>query len=133
MTGVQTVIPTAALLDELTEQGGFTLDPVTGELLHTGDRDGWVISRAGTERQVDPATFAERLPEVMAEWSDAIADGALVGGWYSRERGVYVLDLSDVFDVDRVTALVIGAQRDQEAVFSLATGESVSVPTWDAP
>ncbi len=132
MAGTAAVtIPAAELLDALTRHGGFTYDPHTGHMLNAGDREGWVISRAGTERHVTRDDFESTLSRVLADWGEELAGGALLGGWYSPERDVFMVELSDVFDVDRVTALVIAAERDQEAAYNLATGDTVSVPTWD--
>ncbi len=118
------------LADRLRRDGGFTFDPATGETIDVGDRTGWAVARAGTEITVDPDEpqwFARALTAAAA---DAATSGGLVGGWYSTERRSYMVEVSDVHEVDRTTALAIGMRADQETVFDLATGETAAVPQW---
>jgi hypothetical protein len=130
-TGVITAAVVAELLHDLTTHGGFTFDPSTGEAVRVGDRDGWAIARAGTERiigdQPDAALFGEAFARTYAE---AVTTGGLVGGWHSDQRRAYMVEITDVHDVDRATALVLGMRADQETVFSLTTGETAPVPTF---
>lgn len=124
----------ATVLGELAEalirDNGFSFDPAAGELVAVGDRTGWAVARAGSERLVDPRDldgFADAVAIVTAE---AERSGALVGGWHSRERNAYMVEVTDVHHVDRATALVIGMTADQETVMNLRTGEVAVVPQW---
>lgn len=131
MTGVLAVATTADILAALVDDGGFTFDPATRTMISIGDRDGWAIARAGTERiigrDVVADVFAAEFDRVDR---DARESGALVGGWYSDQRRVYMLEITDVHTVDRDTALVLGMRADQETVLNLGTGELAAVPQW---
>lgn len=126
---------TAATVDDLAvmlaTDGGFTFDPSTGQAVNVGDRVGWAVARAGSERVIGPDVDVDAFAAAFAAAeSEARATGGLVGGWYSRERRTYMCEVTDVHDVDRATALVIGMTADQETVYDLATGEVAPVPQW---
>lgn len=125
-------VPAVELLDALRTDGGFTWDPSTGHLLRAGDRIGWAIARPGTERIIgvtlDPEAFAGELSVLLADYAADIDAGALVGGWHSPERDVWMVELTDVYVVDEGQAVLLGALRGQESVFNLGTGASVNVP-----
>jgi len=55
----------------------------------------------------------------------ALGAGGCVGGWYSPDRDVYLLEISEIHHVDRDTAVRLGARRNQEAILDLATGEFI--------
>jgi hypothetical protein len=127
-----TTIPAVELLERLRTDGGFTFDPSTGRLVNVGDRIGWAIARPGTERIIgvtlDPAAFESELSVLLADYGEEIAGGALVGGWHSADRDVYMVELSDVYVVGEGQAVLLGALRGQESVFNLGTGRTVHVP-----
>lgn len=125
-------IPAGALLDALRTDGGFTFDPSSGRLVNVGERIGWAIARPGTERIIgvtlDPAAFAGELAVLLDAYAAELADGALIGGWHSPQRDVYMVELTDVYVVGEGQAVLLGALRGQESVFNLGTGAVVAVP-----
>lgn len=132
-TDVARVASPTQVRDRLATDGGFTFDPHTATLIHLGDRDGWAIARAGSERIIGPTLddSAEFLAAFLGAWDEAATTGGLVGGWYSDQRRTYMVEVTDVHECDRATALVLGMQADQETVVNLRTGETAAVPTFD--
>jgi hypothetical protein len=116
-----------ALLDKITADGGFTYDPGTDSFVSVGEATGYVIAIPGTEMLLGSAgmtrdQFAARFAALV---SDAVTGhGVYVGGWLSPDRG-YLIELSEVHNVDRATAIAIGVARNQEAIMDLATGEFI--------
>lgn len=124
---------TMDLQDAMITNGGFTYDPLARALVIVGRGTGYAIARPGTERIIGPGSldresFAELFADVVYAYGSQLDGGAYVGGWYSPERDVYMIEITDVFRVDRATALTLGTVRDQEAIFDLATGESIFCP-----
>jgi hypothetical protein len=132
-TEVARVASPTDVRDRLATDGGFTFDPHTASLVFIGDRDGWAIARAGSERIIGPTLddSAEFLGAFLGAWDEAATTGGLVGGWYSTDRGVYMCEVTDVHQCDRATALVLGMRADQETVMNLRTGETAAVPQYD--
>ena len=121
---------TTDLITTITQDGGFTFDATTGTLVTVGTRTGYAVAVPGTEHVVGDATitreaFADAVADVATQYADRIARGAVIGGWYSEDRGVYVVELTDILTWDRRTAELIGRIRNQEAIFDLATGEVI--------
>lgn len=118
------------LAEQITENGGFTLDPVTGRTLVVGTDTGWAIALPGTERLIGENltenAFGEALSDVLASIPADDRENVKVGGWYSPERG-YMIELTTVLHVDRGTAELIGDIRNQDAIFNLATGEEIFI------
>lgn len=108
---------------------GFTLDPVTGAFVTAGSRTGYAVAVPGTEQEIPatltPATFAVAVAKLAALYGMAQATGRMLGAWYAPDDGVFMVELTDVLEVDRVTATGIGEARGQTAIFDLATGETV--------
>lgn len=119
------------MIKALTDAGGFTLDPLADVILTVGSiasGDGWVIARPETETIIavgDREAFAEAFADLVQIHFDAILEGAMIGGWYSAERQAYMIEIVDLFDVTREDAMIIGWVRGQEAIFNLATGETI--------
>ena len=124
---------TATLLDTFTPDelsDGFTYDPTTDQLLTVGSRTGWAIAVPGTEHEVgDLGTsreaFAAAFADVITAYGDQIANGAVIGGWYSPAREVYLVELTEIHDVDDATAYALGVARGQEGIFCLTDGRYV--------
>jgi hypothetical protein len=122
--------PKIDLVGTIARDGGFTFAPLGG-LIPVGSVTGWAIAVPGTERVVGHAgitreTFAAVFADLMIEFEREIAAGAVVGGWYSEARGVYMIELTEIHDLPREEAVEIAVDRDQEAIFNLATGEYVA-------
>lgn len=124
------------LMDEIQANGGFTWDPKTNGILKVGEAKGFAVAVPGTERIVgvekvsgDDITredFVKGVADVLQEHWQELADGAVLGGWYSPERNAYMVELSNIVDPsDRDAAIQLGKERNQEAIFDLATGETV--------
>lgn len=118
------------LIAAIEDNGGFTYDLRSDALMIPGETTGYVIAVPGTERivgagAVSREAFADRFATVVREFADLIDSGAFVGGWYSDERDAYMIEVSEVHNVDRDTAVAIGQARNQEGIFDLATGEFI--------
>jgi len=117
-----------AVRTALEVHGGFTLDPRTGRMLTPGEDRGYVIALPGTEQllghEVTEEGFRAAFDAATAEMTDDQREVVFVGGWYSSERG-YMIELSQVLDIDRDSAEVIGRAFDQDAIFDLTRGEEI--------
>jgi len=119
------------LLEAISTNGGFTYDPTTDHLYDgSTPQHGFAIAVPGTEYVLGDASltregFAEAFATVVLNNEYYIASGCVVGGWYSTERGVYMVEITDIFDIDREDAVRIGRLRNQEAIYDLATGEEI--------
>lgn len=138
MTSVLTMpADTIALVrDTLRAERGFTYDPAAGALVRIGDRDGWVVSRPGTERTLTPAELDDDTAVDRAAASalrEATETGGMLGGWYSPGRHLYMFEVSDIYPVDRDTAAVLGIAADQESVMDMRTGETVWLAMAEQP
>jgi hypothetical protein len=121
---------TPDLIAAITDNGGFTYDPAAGELVVVGQADGFAIAVPGTEHVVGDATvtresFAGAVADLLVGYAPEIAGGAVLGGWYSEERGVYLVELSEIHHVERAEAVRVGTERHQEGILDLATGEYI--------
>jgi len=118
------------LLDVLRVDGGFTFDPRTEELVMIGAVTGYAIAVPGTERVVGSGSitrdeFATAFVALVRAYGPLLGAGGCVGGWYSPDRDVYLIEISEIHHVDRDTAVRLGARRNQEAILDLATGEFI--------
>lgn len=123
---------TTDLLNAITTGGGFTYNPATDLLIEVGSVHGYAIAIPGTERHlgkcgVTREQFAEQFANLLSDplMQVYLKDGALVGGWYSPEKDVYMIELSDIWDVPRDIAVSVGKYEGQEAIFDLYTGEEI--------
>jgi hypothetical protein len=121
---------TITLIDTIEIDGGFTFDTTTNTLVKIGDRTGYAIAIPGTERVVGTTgitreAFAAAFAEIVIEFGDQLDAGAFVGGWFSEDRGQYIVELSEIHTVDRETAIELGTARHQEAILDVATGEFI--------
>lgn len=122
---------TTNLIAAIEINGGFTYDLRTDTLVTIGEATGYAIAVPGTERiigagSVSRETFADRFVDVVREFADIIDNGAYVGGWYSDDRDAYMIEISEIHNVDRDTAVRVGEARNQEAILDLATGEFIA-------
>ena len=133
-SGVQRRTEKAAptLLKSIKDEGGFTYDPRKGGLIEVGKAKGYAVAIPGTEeivgedKDVAREDFARGVAAVIMKHQDKIAAGAVLGGWYSPERNQYMVELTDILPADdREGAILAGKQRNQEAIFDLATGETI--------
>jgi flagellum-specific peptidoglycan hydrolase FlgJ len=100
--------------------GGATIDPHTLQPVEL--KDGFVVSRPGG-MVVDQAKFTPALLERFAQ--EHADNGGLVGAWV--DNGKVYLDVSDVVP-DQETAMKMGAQSDQLAIYDVAGGKAIDVP-----
>lgn len=128
--------PQPDMIKEIRENGGFTYDPKTGGLLRVGEASGYAVAVPGTEHvigeekvnadDISREDFARGVADVLMKHRDAIANGAVLGGWYSPERNQFMVELSQILPAnDREGAIRVGQERNQEAIFDLATGETI--------
>ena len=118
------------ILPALVTDGGFTFDPQSAELVEIGTRRGFAIAVPGTETvlgngDLTTEDLVSAIGDLIMVHADALATGAMIGGWHSPERDVYMVEISDVIRCDRESAIAIGRMRGQEAITDLATGEEI--------
>lgn len=116
-----------AVVDALITDGGFTYDPREDALVQPGTVRGYAIAIPGTERALGgaftPLAFGRAVADATSA-GDRYSGDVYIGGWYSPERG-YMVELATVHNVDRVTAVLIGELRYQDAIYDMATGEPI--------
>ena len=135
------IMITTDLITEITINGGFTFDPTADKLITVGSVTGYAIAVPGTEHVIGTGSisreaFASAVADVVTEYAEAITvDGCVLGGWYSADRDVYMIELTKIWHhLDRETAIMIGQSSHQEAIFDLATGEEIPTGgTGDGP
>jgi len=122
------------LLDTLKTEGGFTYLPETNDFAPPA---GFAIAVPGTERIIGNnlvtreafavafADVAEDLLKYAKEYTRPGVVQRAIGGWYSEDRGVYMVELAEIWHVDRELAIDFGKARDQEAIYDLSTGEEI--------
>jgi len=121
----------ADLPSVIKRDGGFTYNPRSGGLLEVGKNKGFAVAVPGTEEivgngDVDRESFARGVATVLMKHRAAIAKGAVVGGWYSPDRDQYMVELTEIHPADdRAGAIRLGRKRNQEAIFDLATGDTI--------
>jgi len=118
------------LVAAITENGGFTYDPAAGALVTIGSTTGYAIAVPGTEHVVGDATvtregFAAAVADLLVGYATEIGNGAMLGGWFSGDRGQYLVELSEIHRVPREQAVRLGTARHQEGILDLATGEYI--------
>lgn len=104
------------------KEGGFTFD-VHGQ---KPVEHGVVVAVKGHTRIFKPESFnAEELSKYIGEKADLLAanPNMHLGGWYDKEHGEVVLDLVEVHDRD--TAIKLGKERGEQAVFDLDKLEEI--------
>lgn len=121
---------TLTVFESLKADGGFTFDPAAGTMLRIGSATGWAIAIPGTERivghgELDANAFANAFADVVLAYGPDLLAGRYVGGWYSPDRDVFLIELTDILHIGRDAAIAIGRARGQEAVLDLASGECV--------
>lgn len=125
------------MLKEIDENSGFTYDPKSGRLLQVGKDKGFAIAVPGTETvvgvekvnadDINRADFARGVAQVIMKHKALIDHGAVVGGWYSPERNQYMVEISQIIpENQKDKAIQLGMDRNQEAIFNLGTGETIS-------
>jgi hypothetical protein len=116
---------------EIKGKGGFTYNPRTGKVLEVGKDKGFAVAVPGTERSLGKGDMSKRefqsaVADVIMSRQTEITNGAVVGGWYSPDRDQYVVELTHILDPSkRDAAIAEGKRRNQEAIFDLATGETI--------
>lgn len=119
-----------SLIASIHDTGGFTFDPRTGGLVKVGSVKGVAVAVPHTEQivgrgaNVDRAEFISGVADVIQKHGEAMSKGAMLGGWFSEDRQVYMVELTELIP-DRKAAIALGKQRNQEGVFDLGTGEYI--------
>lgn len=119
-----------SLITSIHDTGGFTFDPRKGGLVEVGKVKGVAVAIPHTEtivghgENVDRDEFIKGVTNVIMQYGEAFANGAMLGGWYSEDRSVYMVEVTDLVP-DREEAIKLGKQRNQEGVFDLGTGEYI--------
>lgn len=117
------------MIDTIRTNGGFTYDPELDQIIEVGRTSGFAVAVPGTEHvvgtaDIDEEAFVEAVSKIVTEYADHIHRGAFLGGWYSSDREVYVVELTEIVQ-DPTWAKFLGHIRHQEAIFDLATGEAI--------
>lgn len=114
----------AKLKETITEQGGVTVDIMSGNMPSTG----FSVALPGREQNRPLATVNERwISDYSARYKDDIDDPKnFFGGWVEEKDGepyVY-LDVAEVFD-DRAEAVAMGKKRDQFGIWDFESGTTI--------
>jgi hypothetical protein len=98
---------------------GFTFHG--GRVLEVGKDSGYVVAAKGS-----PSLSLDKLDAgKISSWVGEHGKGKSVGGWKDSSSGKYVLDVVEVHH-DRDTAIRLGRERDEKAIFDIKTGEEIS-------
>jgi hypothetical protein len=112
------------LLKHMVREGGFTFDVNTG--LH--ESHGFVVAVSGHSRIFRQGEFTDSAVDAyLLEKMPVLAANShlRLGGWYDREHDEVVLDLVELHE-DRDTAIRLGQERDEQAIFDLDTGSEIA-------
>jgi hypothetical protein len=119
------------LIHAIKANGGFTYDPTKGRLLQVGKDKGFAVAVPGTEQLVGNGTvsrdeFAKGVAAVVKKHANKLANGHVLGGWYSEDRDAYMVELTQIMPAnDRAGAIREGTRRNQEGIFDLSTGDYI--------
>jgi hypothetical protein len=118
-----------SMIKSMKESGGFTFDPRKDALVKIGSVKGVAVAIPGTETVVGSGNvsrdaFIKGVADVIEKHGEKFANGAMLGGWYSPDRDIYMVEVTEVFP-DRESAILAGKQRNQEGVFDLGTGDYI--------
>jgi hypothetical protein len=119
------------LIHSIKANGGFTYDPTKGRLLQVGKDKGFAVAVPGTEQlvgngEVSREDFAKGVAQVVKQHADKLANGHVLGGWYSEDRNAYMVELTQIMPAhDRAGAIAEGMRRNQEGIFDLSTGDYI--------
>ncbi len=128
--GAPTAAGAESLIQSIHDTGGFTYDPRTGGLVKVGTVKGVAVAVPHTEQivglgaQVNREEFIGGVADVIQKHGEAMANGAFLGGWFSEERGAYMVELTELIP-DRAKAIALGKARNQEGVFDLSNGDYI--------
>lgn len=114
----------------LNRDGGFTYDPRNGHAVSVGDVTGYAIAIPRTERPIGSReTLNERnfMGAFLRTIQDAVAQGRYVGAWHSVDRDAFMIEQTEIWNVDRITAIDLGLQSYQDAILDMATGELIEL------
>lgn len=113
--------------------GGFTYDPASNRVLQVGKDKGFAVAVPGTEqvvgrgKNISRDEFARSVARVVMAHQDEINNGAVLGGWYSEDRDIYMVELTDILPADdRAGAIAEGTRRNQEGIFDLSSGDYIA-------
>ena len=119
------------LASTLTEQGGFTANPIRFKG-RTPPKDGFAFSiRPDTEQKISSSVRRDELRQKIISYvrehrEDIKAKGNYLGGWRDDKIGNIYLDISRV-EKDRPTALKLARAAKQLAIYDLGKGVSIDV------
>ncbi|MFE5505426.1 hypothetical protein ACFQ73_22910 [Amycolatopsis japonica] len=130
-TGGLSVARLAAMADALTvPDGGFTVDPATGDAARTGYA---VAVHPECEHICDGRVTADDLADYLTRTRHVLAlPGRVFGGWCDPGTRRVYLDVSAVV-ATLSAALELGRIAGQRAVFDLDAAASIPVPPAPSP
>lgn len=116
----------------LAGQGGFTYDVDTGLFVEIGSRRGYVIAFEGTEHHVGDydtpySKVASSIRSAIFNIDQLLDLSYLLGGWYSIERDVFMVEAVEIRNVPKAQAVALAKARNQEGILSIRTGAYVPV------
>ena len=116
-----------AVLDMVREQGGASIDPLSG----LQPTDGYMVAVQGFNEEVPEGEFfgpggADRLVAWIDKNQEQLSQpGGHIGLWHDTANGEVVLDVSQRVDtLDE--AVKLGGERNQQAIWDVANGEEIS-------
>ena len=119
-----TITPFVVAYDALgttKQDGGITIDPATGKHPTTG----YAVSVEGYESRVPVWASDDTLLGILIDTAEqAKRHGSYLGTW--KNDGMIVVDVTEVCDREQ-DALELARLWKQEAIYNLATGETIKV------
>ncbi|MEU6379264.1 hypothetical protein [Streptomyces sp. NPDC046909] len=118
-----TTLAVASLYDALFLNGGFTIMACPDGSAHV-PTEGYAVSITSTQHTISAAAPFDAFAELVHSVTDRYGDADGLGGWLAD--GVIYIDPVEVIP-DRQAATLAGKQREQLAIFDLATGAEIAL------
>ena len=111
------------LFNTLKQNAGFTVD-LFGD---TYNGKGYAVSLPGNETKVIESDLdLSRFASLLAEYAPKLGSNKYLGAWL--DQGVFYFDVSEIVP-DKDTAIKLGKARNQLAVFSFDSFQSIPCET----
>lgn len=116
-----------SIIDRVREQGGLTVNPLTG----AEPTDGFIVARQeGSEIVAAAGFFDDReagidmIDQYLADHAADFDGDAMLGLWHDTAHGEVVFDVVDRI-ASRDDAIAAGQSRDQQAIWDVAAGAEI--------
>ena len=109
------------IIEHTAKNGGASINMATGKVPTAG----YMVSRAGSEIITEMPLMREHLEQFTQAYQDELDNpDTYLGTWIDPETGLVYLDISDNLD-NLDTAVTLGAERAQLAIYAVEQGETV--------